>query len=252
MTTNDFYDPMAPFYHLIHGDWEASITRQSAALDQIIKSNFSGAATVLDVTCGIGTQALGLAGLGYEVTASDLSGTAVERARAEADKRGLSIDFAVADMCKVHETHQNRFDIVMSADNAVTHLLSEEAILGALKSFYVAAKPGGGCLVSMRDYDLVERGGVQFKPFGVRDVDGVRWSVYQVWDWREGNDIYDFSMYFTDDDGGSELKTHVMRSSFYALRPARMMDLFREAGFKNVERIDDVFFQPVIVGTKPI
>ncbi|WP_286828183.1 MULTISPECIES: class I SAM-dependent methyltransferase [Kordiimonas] len=250
MTTNDFYDPMAPFYHLIHGDWEASITRQSKALDQIIKDTWGRAETVLDVTCGIGTQALGLAGLGYDVTASDLSSTAVERAKAEAEKRGLSIDFSVADMCKVHEAHQDKFDIVMSADNAVTHLLSEEAILGALRSFHQAAKPGGGCLVSMRDYDTVERGGVQFKPFGVRDVDGVRWSVYQVWDWRDGNDIYDFSMYFTADDGRAELKTHVMRSSFYALRPARMMGLFREAGFADVKRVNDIFFQPVIVGTK--
>jgi len=252
MNTNDFYDPMAPFYHLVHGDWEASIARQSAALDRIIKDAWGGAGSVLDVTCGIGTQALGLAQLGYDVTASDLSAGSVERAKAEAAKRGLDIDFSVADMTRVHETHQNAFDVVLSADNAVTHLLSEEAILGALKSFYTAAKPGGGCLVSMRDYDAVERGGVQFKPFGVRDVDGVRWSVYQVWDWRAGNDIYDFSMYFTADDGSSELKTHVMRSSFYALRPTRMMDLFREAGFTDVQRVDDVFFQPVIVGAKPM
>ncbi|MFC4347846.1 class I SAM-dependent methyltransferase [Kordiimonas lipolytica] len=252
MTTNDFYDPMAPFYHLVHGDWEASIARQSAALDQIIKDIWGGAGTVLDVTCGIGTQALGLAELGYDVTASDLSADSVARAKAEADKRGLKIDFSVADMTRVHEIHQNAFDVVLSADNAVTHLLSEEAILGALKSFYVAAKPGGGCLVSMRDYDAVDRGGVQLKPFGVRDVDGVRWSVYQVWDWRDGNDVYDFAMYFTADDGASELKTHVMRSAFYALRPARMVDLFHEAGFQDVRRIDDVFFQPVIIGTKPI
>ncbi|NVJ99383.1 MAG: class I SAM-dependent methyltransferase [Alphaproteobacteria bacterium] len=256
MTTNEFYDPMAPFYHLIHGDWEASIARQATALDQIATERWGlGAKSILDVTCGIGTQALGLAALGHRVTASDLSGTAVERAKAEAVKRGLDIDFSVADMTRVHETYQNWFDIVMSADNAVTHLLSEEAILGALKSFYQAAKPGGGCMVSMRDYDAVERGGVQFKPYGVRDHDGVRWSVYQVWDWRakengESDDIYDFSMYFTGDDGGAELKTHVMRSAFYALRPARMMALFEEAGFVDIARVDDVFFQPVIVGTK--
>lgn len=250
--TNDFYDPMAPFYHLIHGDWEASIKRQSEALDKIAADHWGqGPKSILDVTCGIGTQALGLAALGHKVTASDLSGAAVERARAEAAARGLDVDFAVADMTRVHETHQNAFDIVLSADNAVTHLLSDELILGALKSFFAAAKPGGGCMVSMRDYDAVEKGGVQLKPFGVREHEGVRWSVYQVWDWRDdGSGVYDFGMYFTADDGGAELKTHVMRSSFYAISPVRMMSLFEEAGFTDIVRVDNVFFQPVIVGKR--
>lgn len=250
--TNEFYDPMAPFYHLIHGDWEASISRQSSAIDKIVRDSWGpGASTVLDVTCGIGTQALGLAALGYDVTASDLSGAAVSRARVEAEARGLEIDFHVADMCKVHETYQDQFDLVMSADNAVTHLLSDELILKALKSFHKATKTGGGCLVSMRDYDAVEKGGRQFHPYGVREHEGVLWCVYQIWDWREdGSDVYDFGMYFTADDGKNELKTHVMRSSFYALSPKRMMALFEEAGFTNVKRIDGVFFQPVIVGTK--
>lgn len=249
--TNDFYDPMAPFYHLIHGDWEDSITRQAAALDQIIKDTWGDDIhRIHDATCGIGTQALGLAKLGYEVSAADLSGVSVRRAQIEAEARSLWIDFIVADMCKVDELYQGEIDLVISADNAVTHLLSEDAILVALKAFYAATKHGGGCLVSMRDYDQVQRGGAQFIPFGVRDVDGVRWSVYQVWDWRDGNEIYDFSMYFTADDGKDELKTHVMRSAFYAIRPTRMMELFEQAGFTEVKRIDDVFFQPVILGTK--
>ncbi|MCJ9427555.1 class I SAM-dependent methyltransferase [Kordiimonas marina] len=250
--TNDFYDPMAPFYHLVHGDWETSIKNQAKALDSIIKAEWgNGISTILDVTCGIGTQAIGLAEKGYRVTGSDLSGEAVRRAQAEADKRGLDIDFHVGDMCKVGDERGGPYDLVMSADNAVTHLLSEEAILGALKSFHKACKPGGGCLVSMRDYDKEGRGGVQFHPFGVRDVDGVRWSVYQVWDWRpDDSGVYDFSMYFTADDGKSELKTHVMRSSFLALSPSRMMALFEEAGFHDVKRTDGVFFQPVITGTK--
>lgn len=251
--TNQFYDPMAPFYHLVHGDWEASIVRQSAALDGILRERLGQGCgeALLDVTCGIGTQALGLAGRGYQVTASDLSPASIERARAEARKRGLTIDFHVADMCKVHETFDSAFDVVYSADNAVTHLLSDDLILSALKSFYHALKPGGLCMVTMRDYDKVERGGSQLHPVGVRQHEGVNWAVYQVWHWRDdGSDIYDFTMYFTADDGKAELKTHAMRAAFYALSPARMMALFEEAGFDAVERIDGVFFQPVIVGRK--
>src|SRR5215212_10006209 len=58
---------------------------------------------VLDCTCGIGTQALPLAVLGYNVTGTDLSQRSVERARMEARARGLQIDLEVADVRTVRK-----------------------------------------------------------------------------------------------------------------------------------------------------
>ena len=83
----DFYDGLAPFYHLIYPDWEHSVERQGAALDAVIAELHPAAERVLDVACGIGTQALGLAGRGYRVAAADLSAAAVERAAREAAAR---------------------------------------------------------------------------------------------------------------------------------------------------------------------
>ena len=37
MTPAEFYDQLAPFYHLIYPDWEASMTQQAAALDSILQ-----------------------------------------------------------------------------------------------------------------------------------------------------------------------------------------------------------------------
>jgi 2-polyprenyl-3-methyl-5-hydroxy-6-metoxy-1,4-benzoquinol methylase len=70
----DFYDQLAPYYHLIFEDWQASIDRQGNCLDAIIRAEWGPSfRTVLDAAAGIGTQALGLATRGYQVTASDLS-----------------------------------------------------------------------------------------------------------------------------------------------------------------------------------
>ena len=216
-----------------------------------IQSRWPGGVTrILDVTCGIGTQALGLASKGYNVVGADISEGALARARKEAEARRYKIPFGAADMRQAHEHPDAPFDLVLSADNAVTHLLTVADILEALASFHRATRPGGGCLVSMRAYDQVETHGVQLHPMGVRDWEGVRWCVYQVWQWRELGAVYDVSHYLTADDGAGELKTYVMRSAFFALNPERMMVLFEKAGFRDVERIDDVFFQPVIVGTK--
>ena len=74
MSVERFYDELAPFYHLIFPDWEASIQRQAESLDGVIRERWGeGRLSILDVACGIGTQALGLAALGHRVTASDIS-----------------------------------------------------------------------------------------------------------------------------------------------------------------------------------
>jgi 2-polyprenyl-3-methyl-5-hydroxy-6-metoxy-1,4-benzoquinol methylase len=132
--TKDFYDKMAPFYHLIFADWEQSIERQAVQLAQVIQENWGNKVqTILDVSCGIGTQALGLAQLNYQVTASDLSDAAVERAKQEAQKQGLTISFSVADMRQAYSHHQEQFEVVISCDNAVPHLLTDDDILQAFQ-----------------------------------------------------------------------------------------------------------------------
>src|SRR5690349_4319515 len=100
------YDEIATVYHLIYPDWNAAIGQQAAALDTVIRAHVGPPpCSILDVSCGIGTQALGLAALGYAVTASDLSSGAVERARREAALRNLAIDFTVADMRRCAQVH---------------------------------------------------------------------------------------------------------------------------------------------------
>ena len=53
---------------------------------------------MLDCACGIGTQAIGLAALGYNVTASDISDGEIAEARARAAKADVAIGFVKADI----------------------------------------------------------------------------------------------------------------------------------------------------------
>jgi glycine/sarcosine N-methyltransferase len=61
MSVRDFYDGLASDYHLFYDDWEAAVQRQGAALDRLIKGLHPSAVELLDCSCGIGTQAIGLA-----------------------------------------------------------------------------------------------------------------------------------------------------------------------------------------------
>ena len=250
MSTQDFYAALTPFYHLVYPNWEASIEQQAAMLDALIRDYWGDTVqSILDVACGIGTQSLGLAQLGYQLTASDLSPEEVTRARAEADKRQLDIRFSVADMREAFQHHAQQFDLVIACDNAVPHLLSDDDIKLALQQFYACTRPGGGCLISIRDYDKELGTGCEVKPYGVRDDEGKRYLVFQVWDWQDMH--YDVAMYFVEDHGGAACVTHVMRSRYYAVPARTLIRLMQEAGFIEVQRLDGRFFQPVIVGKKP-
>lgn len=264
--TTDFYDELAPLYHLIYPDWHQSITAQGQKLARLIDSEWPAAdgeghvhgqrapRKVLDVSCGIGTQALGLAALGHAVTASDLSTREVERARHEARERGLDIAFSVADMREAHTHHGGGFDIVMSCDNSMPHLQTDDALLTALRQMTACLRPGGGCVVSVRDYAQEPRGTNLVKHYGARVEDGQRHVLFQVWDFDdEGRGAhYDLGFFFVTEDLATQaVRTRVMRSRYYAISTTRLCELMREAGLVDVRRIDDAFFQPALVGTRP-
>ena len=247
---NAFYDQLSPFYHLIYNDWEAGIAQQAKALSQIIYGQWGRSTkSVLDVSCGIGTQSIGLAALGFRVTGSDLSPEAVERAKREATSRGLAVSFSTCDMRYIDTRHGADFDVVLSGDNSVPHLLCDGDILLALHGMHACLRPGGGCVITIRDYDREERGKGIVKPYGIREEDGKRYLIWQVWDFE--GEQYTLSIYFIEDDKVSgTAKTHVMRSRYYAISPGHLLALMERAGFADVKRLDGVFFQPVLVGTK--
>jgi len=245
----NFYSHLTPFYHLLFPDWEKSIQRQASMLDVIITENWGNKnSKILDAACGIGTQSLGLAALGYDVTGSDISPHAVERARHEASKRDISVSYSVADMRALYEQHADQFDIVIACDNAIPHLLSDDEILSAFHQFYSCTRPGGGCIISVRDYEEEEKNGHTAKVYGSREQNGTNFLIFQYWDWE--GDFYDFSMYFIEDNGEPQCVTNVMRSKYYAIGTTRLIELMAAAGFKKVHRLDNVFVQPVIIGTR--
>jgi SAM-dependent methyltransferase len=247
---SDFYDRLASLYHLIFPNWDESIERQAGQLTGIICERWgNGTKSILDVSCGIGTQAIGLAQRGFVVTAFDLSDRAIARARAEAHSRGVAIDFSVCDMRAAYAHHRRQFDVVVSCDNSITHLLNDDDLLLALRQIHDCTRPGGGCLLTVRDYDREERGTGLIKPYAVREEGERRYVIFQVWDFVE--QIYDMAMYFVVDDRTSEqLVTHVMRTQYNAVGTDQLLALMREAGFSSAERLDGRFYQPVLLGNR--
>ena len=249
MDASPFYDEIADLYHLIYADWESSIRRQADALDGVLRAALGqGPHHIVDVSCGIGTQALGLAALGHAVTASDASARAIERARREADERGLEIRFSVADMRRCDRHHEGPFDAVISADNSVPHLLTDAEILEAFRCFHRLTRPGGVTLVTVRDYARESRETPQLRPYGVRTVPGGRYMIFQVWDFV--GPVYDVAMYFVRETADARAEVRVARARYYAVDTDTLLSLLEMAGFSHAERIDGEYFQPVLLARR--
>lgn len=254
---SNFYDELSPFYHMIFEDWDRSIERQGSNLKKILEVHWPEHRTLLDVSCGIGTQAIGLSKNGYHVTASDLSTNEIERAKQEAYRHNqTNISFSVCDMKDVFNHHGQNFDLVISCDNSIPHLLTDDDILLALKQMFSCLQPGGGCLITIRDYDneILKESNI-IKPYGKAKIEnGKRYIPLQVWDFDESNkEFYDFTLYIIEENLSSkQLITHAMRSRYYAIRSQKLIQLMENAGFEKIIRLDQGFYQPVYLGTRPM
>ena len=244
-----FYDDLAPFYHLLYPDWAASVERQGAALDALLRElGVAPGAPVLDAACGIGTQTLGLAGRGYAVSASDLSPGAVARLRRELAARGLAerVPIAVRDLRTLAGVPDGSQAAVLACDNSVPHLLADADILMAFRACHRSLAPGGVAVFSVRDYAALERVDPDVRPYGLRRTPESRFLAVQVWEWD--GDCYDLRVYLTEDPAGGACRTRVLRSRYYAVTIARLLELMAAAGFVDLARRDDVLFQPVLAG----
>ncbi|MFZ0393218.1 MAG: class I SAM-dependent methyltransferase [Terracidiphilus sp.] len=232
MGTAEFYDAMAEHYHLIFDDWEASMGRQGAALDFVLREECGpGALKVLDCSCGIGTQAIAMARCGHRVTGSDVSGGAIERARREAGQRGLKMDFFVSDMTSLNEVPERGFDVVATLDNALPHLSPEE-LCAAAKAMRGKLRDGGILMATIRDYDelAVRKPPIQTPSFHGRE--GERRIVHQVWDWID-SEKYVVHLYITVEKQG-RWEVHHFAGVYRALKRAELVKALEDAGFGQV------------------
>jgi len=247
-----FYDALAPYYKYLFKDWDASVTWHASVLDEVIHEFGGGVGPVLDAACGIGTQSIGLAKLGYRVKACDISRVAIEQAKAEAEVYQVEIEFQVADLCHAWDIHQKQFPVLIACDNAIPHLLNDDAIFAAFSQFYQVTEPGGLCIISVRDYAQLERtaGQRQLVPRMVHTLEDRQVVLFDVWDFYD-QDHYEITMYLIEDKGGADVRTRVFRGGrTYCVEIDTLTRCFKDAGFQGCRVVRERYFQPLLVAVK--
>lgn len=252
-STRGFYDRLAATYDLIYQDWNDAITRQGRALDRLIRSVCHGnPGRLLDVACGIGTQALGFAGLGYETVAADLSSLAAQRARDEALKRDVPLQVVGADM-RFLPFRDDSFDVVVCADNAIPHLLDSTDVVGAFQEMRRVLRPSGALVVTVRDYDAIRRTRPRSTVPQTHDSASGRMVTFQLWDWADDGEHYDVEL-FQVASQGQQWTTTVGRTRYWAMTRDQISGFAQTAGLESTcwHLPDETgFFQPALTAHKP-
>jgi thioredoxin reductase/SAM-dependent methyltransferase len=101
----------------------------------------------LDVGAGEGADALWLAERGWKVTATDISGNALARVRAEAERRGLAVDLLRGDANDPAPFGTGTFDLVSLQYGSFKRTPDRRG----LRSLLAAVAPGGTLLVVHHD-----------------------------------------------------------------------------------------------------
>ena len=245
-----FYDNLATQYDKLFLDWQATTHEQAVILNKLFVDNgFDKTARILDCACGIGTQAIGLAALGYSVTASDISDGELAEATVRAEKNGVNIRFRHADFRALSDAFSEKFDIVIAMDNALPHMLTGKALESAVRSITGQIEAGGIFIASIRDYDSLLAAKPPYSPPYIHKTDKGQRVSFQTWVWNEDN--YQLTQYIINDEENLQISKFVCE--YRAVRREELTNLLLSYGCRQVLwklPEETGFYQPIVVAKK--
>lgn len=250
--TNAFYDAIAEYYPLFNRDWETRLEREGLGLRSIFRNK--GVERVLDAACGAGAQAVPLAQLGYQVVAADLSAGMLRKARNIAEHYGVAdrIEFRQSDFLQLGHAVQGPFDAVVCKGNALPHLLLDEEIEAALRTFYDLLRPGGILVIGMRDFGPFMEERPRFLPGFVHQFDnGAEFITFDLWEWQDGPPVIATQNLYIVSGKPDNYRTIKRQVVFRPLSTDEVKVVLLEIGFEEVSDQPDRS-ERVLVARKPL
>lgn len=248
--TQTFYNNLAAHYDKLFLDWHATTIEQATILQKIFEDEgYDEESTILDCACGIGTQAIGLAALGYKVTASDISEAELAEAQKRAAIDGLELNFHKADFCALSEVFAEKFNLIICMDNALPHMLTSDDLTSALGNIMGQLAPGGMFVASIRDYDALLCDKPPYSPPYIHKTEKGQRVSFQTWTWT--CDRYKLTQYIIDDE--DSLQINKFDCEYRAVQRAELTELLKAQGAVKVMwkfPEETGFYQPIVIAKK--
>jgi len=154
---------------------------------------------VLDCSCGWGRQAISLARLGWQVTATDISPSSMDFARRFAREQSVEIDFRLLDMRRLAEAFRGEFDWAVTA-YALYELETDDAIQQAVENIFHALKPGGRCYLVQRDMDELMQDKPRHRFSGEKRTTTGRIICIEDWEYESNTHVIALDAFLREDE----------------------------------------------------
>lgn len=147
--SSSHYDEGVENYDLLNEENRKTINMQ---LVEILKQ--CGVKTVLDLTCGTGSQVFWLTNNGFEVVGVDVNAAMLNVAIEKAKSANLDIQFLEGD---IRNTHVGEFDAIVTIFNSIGHLTKSDFEKG-IQNIYQNLKTGGLYIFDIFNLDFLLSG----------------------------------------------------------------------------------------------
>lgn len=225
------YDELSEYFD-VHNVGDDTDTK-NAVISKLLKKY--NARTVLDLTCGTGSQVFFLTKLGFEVTGADFSPKLLDIARRKSKRKKIDIRFIDGDM---RTLQVGKFDAVITIFNAIGHL-NKDDFKKAIKNIYYNLNPGGLYVFDIFNLEAMNEDMVNSlsmdtnKNVGNTRIHNIQYSSIN----RKTGHLTSFDSY-TIYDGAKPFKEIKSEFTLQIYSARQLQDLLAQNGFETLEQIE--------------
>jgi SAM-dependent methyltransferase len=230
---NQFYTSISKYYAEIFPYQPMQLQFVKNRVGDLLGKN------MLDIGCATGELAFQLSNKGANVIGIDLNKDLLFQANerngfrfAESEKpepKFISPKFQIGNMLELEtDFHENQFEIVLCFGNTLVHLQSIELIRQMLQGVFNVLKTDGHFLMQILNYDFILSEPVTELP--IIDTENICFIRKYVFD--ENSPLIRFQ---TQLEIKKEERTVSNETPLFALKSADLIDILKNAGFREIE-----------------
>jgi SAM-dependent methyltransferase len=136
---------------------EARVTQASDEVNRVLAlvGDLPRQAAILDLGCGIGRHTLEFAARGFRTTGVDRTTAYLDRARAEASRRALTIEWVEADMRQFRRV--DTFDLAVNLLTSFGYFADPAEDRRVIDNVYASLKAGGHLVMDLMGKEVLAR-----------------------------------------------------------------------------------------------
>ena len=182
---------------------------------------------ILDIGCATGELAFNLANEGAIVTGIELNSNLLKQAKS--NKKQTKLHFQKGNMLELENDFKTgQFDTVLCFGNTLVHLPTTSLIQQMLEGVKKVLKPSGQFLIQILNYDYIL--GEQISELPLIETENIKFV--RNYKFKKDSPLIQFQTNLYLKKSGQIVSNE---TSLFAIRSKGLIDLLKDADFKNIE-----------------